>query len=136
MLSQPRLIHRWGISIHLMLILIVLRRQSYCTIYNFNTSHVNVNRVQATIKYISFHISIHLMLMLIPYKMFGENVLEDDFNTSHVNVNLNKIRCKLRCIVISIHLMLMLIMNIIWMKFQQHYFNTSHVNVNHHLSLL
>ena len=108
-LSQPRLIHRWGISIHLMLILIVLRRQSYCTIYNFNTSHVNVNRVQATIKYISFHISIHLMLMLIPYKMFGENVLEDDFNTSHVNVNQLEHECIKLGKLISIHLMLMLI---------------------------
>ena len=108
-LSQPRLIHRWGISIHLMLILIVLRRQSYCTIYNFNTSHVNVNRVQATIKYISFHISIHLMLMLIPYKMFGENVLEDDFNTSHVNVNQPEHECIKLGKLISIHLMLMLI---------------------------
>ena len=108
-LSQPRFIHSFCISIHLMLILIVLRRQSYCTIYNFNTSHVNVNRVQATIKYISFHISIHLMLMLIPYKMFGENVLEDDFNTSHVNVNQLEHECIKLGKLISIHLMLMLI---------------------------
>ena len=97
---------------------------------NFNTSHVNVNR---------------LFLLL-------DNSPVPDFNTSHVNVNPHRseavrwshlisihlmlmlicIACgnKIRLECISIHLMLMLIMPCNPQSVQSLNFNTSHVNVN------
>ena len=54
---------------------------------NFNTSHVNVNRICSNTASHDVLISIHLMLMLI---LDGKNYLpymKTHFNTSHVNVN-------------------------------------------------
>ena len=60
--------------------------QNHIHILYFNTSHVNVNRVQSTIIDVRFHISIHLMLMLITLIELLHLIIQD-FNTSHVNVN-------------------------------------------------
>ena len=62
----------------------------------------------------AFHISIHLMLMLIP-PLGGVVVFRKNFNTSHVNVNPQ----------LSFRLLAPL-----------PYFNTSHVNVNHYLDYI
>ena len=53
---------------------------------DFNTSHVNVNRTISNLKSFRLFISIHLMLMLILYRLFLLQTLYH-FNTSHVNVN-------------------------------------------------
>ena len=75
---------------------------------NFNTSHVNVNRVCTDMCRGWHKISIHLMLMLIrPPQQIILSV--QNFNTSHVNVNHSFRVLLVLCVAISIHLMLMLI---------------------------
>ena len=75
----------------------------------FNTSHVNVNQVNATTH-----------MLIIRY-----------FNTSHVNVNPATAGLCSSAIAISIHLMLMLILrDNLYNAYGYPYFNTSHVNVN------
>ena len=76
------------ISIHLMLMLIVFDVPYIVLQRNFNTSHVNVNRLMYSFTTIGASISIHLMLMLIVI-ITAELVLKSYFNTSHVNVNQN-----------------------------------------------
>ena len=113
-----------------MLMLIGLHFLILPAIHYFNTSHVNVNRPEATLVFsvsdISIHlmlmliwfayyinnkrtkISIHLMLMLITEELQGYNSFSN-FNTSHVNVNRKAFHVPPYPTFISIHLMLMLI---------------------------
>ena len=76
----------WYISIHLMLLLNLVRGQSTCEIIDFNTSYVVIKLTKSKRNWWKYIISIHLMLLL--------NVIS-----------------KLKCTVfmnISIHLMLLL----------------------------
>ena len=76
------------ISIHLMLMLIQLNFLIVVARTHFNTSHVNVNQDKTCFQRSFIHISIHLMLMLIIFRMNLTKLTMLHFNTSHVNVNL------------------------------------------------
>ena len=97
-----------NISIHLMLMLINNTCGSIMDDFNFNTSHVNVNRLPVRQWRPYLIISIHLMLMLIVSILFSS----------------------ITSSIISIHLMLMLIMERLCCRIRLTNFNTSHVNVN------
>ena len=76
-----------SISIHLMLMLIQLYIQSFEPIPDFNTSHVNVNRVGTSplFVYIPYFNTSHVNVN--PPLSINFNILSRYFNTSHVNVN-------------------------------------------------
>ncbi len=119
--------------------------------FDFNTSHVSINRKQRGLRIINGLISIHPMFLLIcKYYLYHEktNLISihpmflliqmrlvksldgNYFNTSHVSINRECKARRLYVSVISIHPMFLLISvnfsSISWIL----YFNTSHVSIN------
>ena len=98
--------------------------------YNFNTSHVNVNRAKSSKQIVLKLISIHLMLMLIELSWTMAE-LQKHFNTSHVNVNrivshyIRSSRTNFNTSHVNVNQK-----KLRHIYHQKLYFNTSHVNVN------
>ena len=105
----PLCVNLLTISIHLMLMLILLRLRKDISLVHFNTSHVNVNRQHLLPKlffhhnFNTSHVNVNLANCLL-FRFFLYH-----FNTSHVNVNQLWILLYHTVYAISIHLMLMLI---------------------------
>ena len=95
---------------------------------NFNTSHVTVYPNRYHTDTVTFHISIHLMLLFImkPIRLLRSS---SNFNTSHVTVYLISDIKPFKSTIISIHLMLLFILSLMMLRSFLSHFNTSHVTV-------
>ena len=150
--AQPSAVGRFGISIHLMFLLITSAPDSpsaqnrisihlmFLLIFpkirkpliffdNFNTSHVSINRADAGTDCSSYDISIHLMFLLIGCgKLLTACMIH--FNTSHVSINRGGPGSIAAGNRISIHLMFLLILDGNAAGNLLLHFNTSHVSIN------
>ncbi len=97
------------ISIHLMFILITVTLEQESLVENFNTSHVYINQNSEIVQRNHRVISIHLMFILIVWKLPYWGSDADNFNTSHVSIN-RSIRNNPESLI--------------------NHFNTSHVSIN------